>query len=323
MQPQPQQALQGPTSPGPAARAFAIAYLTLEAIGIIAFWLALALFPSLRSRFVITGAPDEAFLSLVLADAFLLPLAALTCAIAIRVSHRLVIPLLWLHAGAALYASLLALGLFLFDRRLWRGAGLMLPLIYFPLTLAAAFTPSLTPSNRRAHPAFRTLIQVVIFWTFFLGVVPAALTLVEGSLGLPSSGVSLAARITLAIMLALPACALGIWSAAAMSLRGRGTPLPTDPPLSLITSGPYAHIRNPMAVAGLLQAAAVAIYLNSPLTLMYIALGCAIWQTAIRPREEQELSARFGAAYDDYQSAVRCWLPRLSPYRPPASDDPA
>jgi protein-S-isoprenylcysteine O-methyltransferase Ste14 len=305
--------------PGHAARAFAVAYLILEAAGIIAFWVALAFIPSLRPHFVISGAPDAAFLSLVLADAVLLPLAAIACALVIRASRPLASSLLWLHAGAATYAALVAFGLFLFDRHLWLGAGLMLPLLYFPAAIAVAFTPSLAPraTRPRLHPALRTLLQVVIFWTFFLGVVPAALTLLERAIGMPPISPGPLARTSVAIAIALPACALGIWSAAAMSLKGRGTPLPTDPPPSLVTCGPYAHIRNPMAVAGLGQALAVAIYLNSPLTLAYIALGCLIWQTAIRPREEQELRARFGAAYDHYRSAVRCWLPRKSPYSAP------
>ena len=40
-----------------------------------------------------------------------------------------------------------------------------------------------------------------------------------------------------------------------------------------------------------------------------------IWHLVARPMEERDLAARFGASYQAYRAAVRCWWPRLRPYR--------
>jgi protein-S-isoprenylcysteine O-methyltransferase Ste14 len=74
-----------------------------------------------------------------------------------------------------------------------------------------------------------------------------------------------------------------------------------------------------MAVAGLGQGFAVAVWLGSWLVLTYVLAGAAVWQAVLRPVEEDDLARRFGAAYASYQRAVRCWWPRLRPYRGQAS----
>ncbi|QYK46985.1 MAG: isoprenylcysteine carboxylmethyltransferase family protein [Phycisphaeraceae bacterium] len=307
-------------NPGEAARAFACTYLALEGAGIVAFWAVLWLVPGVRSHFVMAGAPDATFLAFVLADAVFLPVAAWAGAWAIKRGARWTVPLLWLHAGAAVYAALIACGMWVFDRTLWLGAGLMLPLLLFPVVIASAFTRAISSNgamngcdsgvNNGLTPLVRTAWQVLVFWTFFLAVVPAAIGLVERELGVPVwEGIKPWRRLAAGAMFA-GASAIGLWSATAMAIRGRGTPLPTDPAVELVTTGPYAWVRNPMAVAGLLQGLSVAIYLGSGLTLAYVLLGCAIWQVAVRPQEERELLARFGERYEAYRRRVRCWLPR-------------
>jgi protein-S-isoprenylcysteine O-methyltransferase Ste14 len=57
------------------------------------------------------------------------------------------------------------------------------------------------------------------------------------------------------------ASALGIWSAVVMSTLGRGTPLPSAMASDLVVRGPYRFVRNPMAVAGIVQGAAVGLCL--------------------------------------------------------------
>jgi protein-S-isoprenylcysteine O-methyltransferase Ste14 len=46
-----------------------------------------------------------------------------------------------------------------------------------------------------------------------------------------------------------------------------------------------------------------------------VAAGVLVWQFVLRPVEERDLAARFGAAYEAYRRAVRCWWPRLTPFR--------
>ncbi len=99
-------------------------------------------------------------------------------------------------------------------------------------------------------------------------------------------------------------------------VHGRGTPLPLDPPTHLVTSGPYAYVRNPQAIAMALMAAGEILAVHSrllwilfPLTLTYLALVGA-W-------EERQLAARHAEQYLHYKRKVRKWLPNARPYRRP------
>jgi protein-S-isoprenylcysteine O-methyltransferase Ste14 len=100
-----------------------------------------------------------------------------------------------------------------------------------------------------------------------------------------------------------------VWSAVVMAREGRGTPLPVDARREMVVSGPYAFVRNPMAMASLGQGAAVGLFLGSPLVLAYVAIGAWMWQCLARPVVEYDLVRSFGARYAAYRSAVRCWLP--------------
>lgn len=113
------------------------------------------------------------------------------------------------------------------------------------------------------------------------------------------------------------ASALGLWSAFAMSVQGDGTPLPASMANRLVVSGPYRFVRNPMAVAGCAQGAAVGLLMSSWLVVVYAVLGSLLWNYAARPLEEADLEQRFGDEFLRYWDAVRCWVPRLQRYGAP------
>ena len=159
----------------------------------------------------------------------------------------------------------------------------------------------------------RTALQCALIWPLFLAILPAAVLLVEGRTGLPRF--DFPAQPLVAALLFAAFSALNVMTGGVLAVRGRGTPLPLDAPAELVVCGPYAYVRNPMAVAGLGQGAAVAVWLGSWLVLAYVVAGIAVWQVVLRPIEEDDLARRFGASYARYQRAVRCWWPRLTPYR--------
>ena len=99
-----------------------------------------------------------------------------------------------------------------------------------------------------------------------------------------------------------------------MSLNGEGTPLPVDNARRLVARGPYAYLRNPMAVAGLGQGLMVGIYVGSALTALYVVVGGLSWNYIARPMEEADLAQKFGASYERYVAEVKCWRPRLTPF---------
>ncbi len=186
--------------------------------------------------------------------------------------------------------------------------------------LQARFRPA--PPARPTHHLAATLAETAVFWLVFLLAVPLALARVEAWLGIPSFAFP-TQQVSPWLAFAV-AGALGLWSGATMAVQGRGTPLPLACPTRLVVAGPYRFVRNPMAIAGLLQGACVGLALGSPLTLLYVLVGGGAWNLAIRPIEERDLEARFGQAFRAYRSAVRCWVPRTRPYGVPSRqpDDP-
>ncbi|WP_341873828.1 isoprenylcysteine carboxylmethyltransferase family protein [Leucobacter coleopterorum] len=78
----------------------------------------------------------------------------------------------------------------------------------------------------------------------------------------------------------------------------------------LVVTGPYRFVRNPMAVAGVSQAVAVGLMMNSWLVVAYALCGSLVWNWIIRPLEEADLAERFGAAFEEYRAQVACWIPR-------------
>ena len=105
------------------------------------------------------------------------------------------------------------------------------------------------------------------------------------------------------------ASALGVWSAITMSTLGEGTPLPMATAKRLVVAGPYRWVRNPMAIAGIVQGVAVGLILSSWLVVVYALAGSLLWNYAVRPHEEADLVGRFGDSYREYRGRVRCWLP--------------
>ena len=76
----------------------------------------------------------------------------------------------------------------------------------------------------------------------------------------------------------------------------------------IISTGVYAHTRNPMYVSmGLLQAGVGLTLVNLWVVFLVPATWLTIYLIAIR-HEEAYLTRKFGNAYADYKNKVRRWL---------------
>jgi protein-S-isoprenylcysteine O-methyltransferase Ste14 len=170
-----------------------------------------------------------------------------------------------------------------------------------------AFRPAAARSG--ARNIRRSLTQLVIFWSAFFVAVPLVVTTAEHRLRLDWPALDRGWLDALGAAIFVSASALGLWSCITMAVRGEGTPLPAETARALVVSGPYRWVRNPMAVAGGLQTAAMGLVVGSWLVVAIAAAGAVAWHTLIRPQEEADLIARFGDPYLRYRSAVRCWVP--------------
>jgi protein-S-isoprenylcysteine O-methyltransferase Ste14 len=299
-------------------RPLASLYFLLQGFAVAAWWALLALRPDARALFLPPHNDASALLAFAAPDLALLAVGSLVTSLALRRGSGWALPVSWLVAGAVDYATLYVLVWAALCGGGWLGFVMMAPSALISTTLALDLAAAQLPLFRQAGPAparwnlIKTFLHIVAFWSFFLALLPSFLAHVEKQMGWPQFAFRGQTVLAAAALAALSALGLGCgWI---MAHRGDGTPLPLDATRRLVISGPYAYVRNPMAMAGLGQALAVGIGLGSPLVLAYVALGGAVWNWLVRPSEEADLVRHFGDDYERYRRAVKCWLPRLRPY---------
>ena len=154
-------------------------------------------------------------------------------------------------------------------------------------------------------PVLRTLIFTIFvpgFWTVAMPywLVPRGTRPDLHGVG-AVGGVLIAAGIALYF-----ACAF--WG---FALRGRGTPLPLDPPKKLVVEGPYRIVRNPMywSVAFVMLGEA-AVFHSLALVELVAAFAVGV-NVFVLLYEEPALRRKFGEEYEAYCKRVPRWLPRL------------
>jgi len=106
---------------------------------------------------------------------------------------------------------------------------------------------------------------------------------------------------------------------ARFALEGRGTPAPVVPTESLVVSGLYRHVRNPMYVGVVAAILGQALLFGSVVLLEYAGLVWLAFFAFVILYEEPTLDRTFGPAYRDYRAHVRRWWPRITPWAGPGA----
>lgn len=85
----------------------------------------------------------------------------------------------------------------------------------------------------------------------------------------------------------------------------------------LITNGPFAYVRNPLYLGNIFMYAGIGVM--SRALFPWLLIAAVVWfyfqYSLIVAREEEFLSGKFGAAYEQYRKNVGRFFPRLMPYR--------
>jgi protein-S-isoprenylcysteine O-methyltransferase Ste14/predicted DCC family thiol-disulfide oxidoreductase YuxK len=160
------------------------------------------------------------------------------------------------------------------------------------------------------RPYARALLYLSLALPFFFLWLPPRLEEAAAGFGLR---VSTAPVPVLPWLLAACAGALGGWATWEFAVRGRGTPIPFDPPRHLVDSGPYALVRNPMQLAGVLLTVAVVLARPSWVTAAYLLDVVVVAAVVLEAFAPKTLEARFGEPWRAWRGGVRSWLPRLVP----------
>ncbi len=103
--------------------------------------------------------------------------------------------------------------------------------------------------------------------------------------------------------------------------KAKGTPVPFNPPPVLITTGPYAYIRNPMLSGLFLLLFGLGFFFQSvALLFVFTPLFILINVLELKAIEEPELAMRLGPAYLEYKKRTPMFFPaiarRSTPSRP-------
>ncbi len=277
------------------------AYL-LQATLIAVWWVGLACSSRFFDAFQFSGISSTAFWSFFGPD--ILVIAALSLVRAYRKSTTLELIVL----GAFAYAALYCFNATVLTNSGYLPTGLMvLGLLYnaFLCFPNAAFRAS--SAQHISMNALKTLIQIVCIWVLLLVAVPYILLDAFGSVSLPT----LSSASVVGAILFLNCSMLGLTSSFFLVRDGDGTPLPLDQTNSLVMSGPYQYVCNPMAIAGIGQGISIALIFQSLPILTYSLIGALFWHCVVRPIEERDLTARFGNAYTEYRRSVSCWIPKF------------
>jgi protein-S-isoprenylcysteine O-methyltransferase Ste14 len=166
-----------------------------------------------------------------------------------------------------------------------------------------------TERNERLNA--RSTLQLLGFAGLLYFVLPTLIFTITGEgwsalLGRPRW------HFVLASVVLAPVGAMAVQSVREFARHG-GTPVPLDPPTTLVTSGPYAYVANPMQLSGTILLAAWGALLASPAVVAAALMGAAFSAGFAAWNEDDELGRRFGDDWIRYRREVRLWLPRWRP----------
>lgn len=293
-------------------------YFALQGIAVVAWWLVLFFVPASRKYFQLEANSEASLLAFWLADLSLLGIGSLAASGLCFFESRHASIALWFVVGAISYATFYCLAFAFFTDSGWLGVALMFPAMTWSGNFAIVLSSIGNLMFRQSKESStvwilsKTFIQIAVVWTLILVVFPYFITILEDKLGISRPTFPFQKIIAAVIFIGISF--IGLKSSYTMSKIGKGTPLPLDATNNLVVAGMYSYVRNPMAISGIGQGIAVALFLGSPLVFVYAVMGAFIWQFIFRPLEEEDLRIKFGADYENYRENVRCWIPRRRPF---------
>jgi len=120
---------------------------------------------------------------------------------------------------------------------------------------------------------------------------------------------------SLNLIISVPILTIGLflylWSVLHF-IKVKGTPVPFNPPPKLVTTGPYACVRNPMLTGVFILFFGFGILLRSvSLVFIFTPLFVLLNVLELKAIEEPELEKRLGKEYVEYKKKVPMFIPWL------------
>jgi len=91
---------------------------------------------------------------------------------------------------------------------------------------------------------------------------------------------------------------------------GKGTPAVFDPPTKFVAVGPYAYVRNPMYIGGLILLVGFGLNHSSLSILILSVILFGFVHLMVVYYEEPNLEKLFGESYINYKKKINRWIPK-------------
>ncbi len=167
---------------------------------------------------------------------------------------------------------------------------------------------------KKEYPAGQRLLAIAIEGIFFLGIFPAAITLIGRWLDQFFRIERPVVRWPLhafGAFLIISGLSFALWAVVVQFKLGRGTPVPVMATQNLIVRPPYQYTRNPMALGTIVMYLGLAVLLVSVSAagiVLTLSIALLIY---IRRIEEREMLQRFGDEYIAYKDRTPFLIPRF------------
>lgn len=93
------------------------------------------------------------------------------------------------------------------------------------------------------------------------------------------------------------------------ALRGKGTPIPFDPPVKLVATGIYSIVANPLQISTLLMLLCITITYQSRAMLIPVTCLVLYCEWFVRWHHSVDIEKRFGTQWHSYKQQVNNWIP--------------
>jgi protein-S-isoprenylcysteine O-methyltransferase Ste14 len=162
-----------------------------------------------------------------------------------------------------------------------------------------------------AYLGRRAFLQVVAFTGLLFFVLPSVILAVTGEGWAPLLERDRWQFVLFGVLVA-PVGAMAVQAVREFAAHG-GTPVPLDPPLELVTTGPYAYVANPMQIGATVLLAAWGAMLASPAVAAAAVMAAAFSAGVAAWNEGDDLARRFGDEWHGYRRRARVWWPAWRP----------
>jgi len=168
-------------------------------------------------------------------------------------------------------------------------------------------------TRERSHLTARNLMHLCFHSALLLGIWPLLIAQFLGGNWHAWAERSSAANKFYLQFLIVP-CIFLITAMQEFHATGRGTPMPEDAPSSLVTTGIFSYVANPMQIGKFGVLFFWGLFWKNAWIVAAAFLGLLYSLTIARWNENRDMAARFGADWALYRRNVRRWLPRWRPW---------